>query len=103
MLDNIGQIPAHAARMFQDKEALVFEGRSFPFNELNELIEKFAGGLHGLGIGQGLGELALRDLHVLVGTVNVGELEPHETDSSTLALFLDFGLGHWRGPPWRIG
>jgi long-chain acyl-CoA synthetase len=53
MLDNIGQIPAHAARTFQDKEALVFEGRSFTFNELNELIEKFAGGLHGLGIGQG--------------------------------------------------
>ncbi len=39
--------------MFQDKEALVFEGRSFTFNELNELIEKFAGGLHSLGIGQG--------------------------------------------------
>jgi long-chain acyl-CoA synthetase len=39
--------------MFQDKEALVFEGRSFTFTELNELIEKFAGGLHGLGIDQG--------------------------------------------------
>jgi long-chain acyl-CoA synthetase len=53
MLDHIGQIPAHAARMFQDREALVFEGRSFTFNELNELVEKFAGGLNRLGIEQG--------------------------------------------------
>ena len=53
MLDHIGQLPAHAAQMFQDKEALVFEGRSFTFNQLNEFIEKFAGGLHGLGIRQG--------------------------------------------------
>ena len=40
MLDHIGQIPAHAARSFQDKEALVFAGRSFNFNNLNALIEK---------------------------------------------------------------
>lgn len=53
MLDHIGQIPGHAARTFQDKEALVFEGRSFTFNELNTLIEKLAGGLHNLGIKQG--------------------------------------------------
>jgi long-chain acyl-CoA synthetase len=53
MLDHIGQIPAHAARSFQDKEALVFEGRSFSFNDLNALIEKLAGGLHSLGIAQG--------------------------------------------------
>ena len=31
MLDHIGQIPAHAARSFQDKEALAFESRSFGF------------------------------------------------------------------------
>lgn len=53
MLDHLGQIPAHAARSFQDKEALVFEGRSFSFNDLNILIEKFASGLHSLGIVQG--------------------------------------------------
>ena len=53
MLDHLGQLPAHAARMFQDREALVFEGRSFSFNELNDCIEKFAGGLLDLGIGQG--------------------------------------------------
>ena len=46
MLDQIGQISAHAARKFQDKEALVFEGRSFT---INKLIEKYVGGLHGLG------------------------------------------------------
>ena len=43
MLDHIGQIPAHAARNFQDREALVFEGVSYSFNELNTLIEKTAG------------------------------------------------------------
>ena len=53
MLDHIGQIPAHAARNFQDREALVFEGASYSFNELNTLIEKIAGALHGLGIGEG--------------------------------------------------
>jgi non-ribosomal peptide synthetase component E (peptide arylation enzyme) len=53
MLDHIGQIPAHAARSFRDREALAFEGRSFSFNDLNALIEKLAGGLHSLGIAQG--------------------------------------------------
>ena len=52
MLDHIGQIPAHAAQNFQDKEALVFEGRSFTFNDLNRLIEKTAGALHSLGISE---------------------------------------------------
>ena len=53
MLDHIGQIPAFAARTFQDREALVFEGQSFTFNDLNSLIEKTAGALHSLGIGEG--------------------------------------------------
>ncbi|MEH6527566.1 MAG: AMP-binding protein [Sneathiella sp.] len=53
MRDHIGQIPAHAAQMFQDREALVFEDRSFTFNDLNTLIEKTAGALHSLGIGEG--------------------------------------------------
>ena len=53
MLDHIDQIPAHAALTFKDKEALVFEGQSFTFNDLNVLIEKTAGGLHSLGINQG--------------------------------------------------
>ena len=53
MLDHIGKIPAYAAQTFKDKEALVFEGQSFTFNDLNVLIEKTAGGLHSLGISQG--------------------------------------------------
>ena len=53
MLDHIGQIPDHAAKKFKDKEALVFEGQSFTFYDLNVLIEKTAGGLHSLGIIQG--------------------------------------------------
>ena len=53
MLDHIGQIPDRAAQKFKDKEALVFEGQSFTFNDLNVLIEKTAGGLHSLGISQG--------------------------------------------------
>ena len=50
MLDHIGQIPAAAAAQFGDREALVFEGRSFSFNELNDLVERAAGGLGDLGI-----------------------------------------------------
>ncbi|MBT6202102.1 MAG: AMP-binding protein [Rhodospirillaceae bacterium] len=53
MLDHIGQIPAAAAARFGDREALVFEGRSFSFNELNDLVERAAGGLGDLGIAPG--------------------------------------------------
>jgi len=53
MLDHIGQIPAAAAARFGDREALVFEGRSFSFNELNDLVERAAGGLADLGITPG--------------------------------------------------
>ena len=34
MLDHIVKIPAYAAQTFKDKEALVFEGQSFTFNDL---------------------------------------------------------------------
>ena len=50
MLDHLGQIPAAAARRFSDKEALAFEGRSFSFNKINDLVERAAGGLSDLGI-----------------------------------------------------
>ena len=53
MHDHIGQIPEYAARKFQNREALVFEGQTFTFNELNTLIEQAAGALHSLGIVQG--------------------------------------------------
>jgi hypothetical protein len=40
MLDHIGQIPAHAARSFQDKEALAFEGRSLDPTEERDLYQQ---------------------------------------------------------------
>ena len=53
MLNHIGQIPAAAAFKFSNKDALVFEGRTFSFNEINDLVERAAGGLSDLGIVQG--------------------------------------------------
>jgi long-chain acyl-CoA synthetase len=53
MPDHIGRIPAAAANKFADKEALIFEGRSFSFNEINDLVERAAGGLGDLGIAPG--------------------------------------------------
>ena len=53
MLDHIGQIPAAAAAKFSDRQALVFEERSLSFNDLNDLIERAAGGLSELGIAPG--------------------------------------------------
>ncbi len=53
MLDHLGQVAQAAAEKFGDKEALVFEGRSFSFNELNTMIEAAAGGLAGLGLAKG--------------------------------------------------
>ncbi|MBN4016392.1 long-chain-fatty-acid--CoA ligase [Rhodospirillaceae bacterium AH-315-P19] len=51
MLQTIGQIlPASAAR-FGDKTALIFEGRSFSYNELEQLSNRLANGLRDLGIG----------------------------------------------------
>ena len=53
MLDHIGQIPAVAAVKFSNKDALVFEGRTFSFDEINDLVERAAGGLGDLGIAPG--------------------------------------------------
>ena len=53
MLEHIGQIPAAAAIKFSGKEALVFEGRSFSFNDIHDLVERAAGGLSDLGISPG--------------------------------------------------
>src|SRR6185295_1597610 len=49
---NVGQIAFEAARKFGDREALVFEGRTFTFRELDELIGRAAAGLQGIGIGK---------------------------------------------------
>ena len=53
MLNHIGEVVAAAAEAFGDKEALVFEGRSFTFAELNDLVERAAGGLAGQGVAPG--------------------------------------------------
>ena len=45
MLDHIGQIAQAAADKFGDREALVFEDRSFSFQELNTMVEAAAGGV----------------------------------------------------------
>ena len=53
MLDHLGQVAQAAADKFGDKEALVFEDRSFSFRELNTMIEVAAGGLAELGLVKG--------------------------------------------------
>ena len=53
MINHIGQIPAVAALKFSNKDALVFEGQTFSFNQINDLVERAAGGLSDLGIVQG--------------------------------------------------
>ena len=50
MIDHIGQMPSNAAKKFKNKEALCFEGKSFTFEELSKLIEKFSSSLSSLGI-----------------------------------------------------
>ena len=53
MLNSLGLVLPQAAEKFGDETALVFEGREFSFVELNELSDRMANGLAGLGIGVG--------------------------------------------------
>jgi long-chain acyl-CoA synthetase len=53
MMTQIGQVPAQAAAMFSDKEALVFGERVFTYNDLHQLTEQAAAGLAGLGVSVG--------------------------------------------------
>ena len=53
MLDHLGQVAQAAADKFGDREALVFEERSFSYRELNTMVEAAAGGLAGLGLAKG--------------------------------------------------
>ncbi len=53
MLDHLGQIANAAASKFGGREALLFEGRSFSYIELNNMVEAVAGGLSGLGLSKG--------------------------------------------------
>ncbi len=50
MLDSLGQVLPHAARAFGDRTALVIDGRSFSFRELDELSDALAASLKRMGI-----------------------------------------------------
>ncbi len=53
MLRHLGQAAAIATKKFGDKEALIFEDRSFTFTELNDLVERTAAGLSDAGFRPG--------------------------------------------------
>ena len=53
MLAHLGQVAQAADEQFGDREALVFEGQSLSFRELNAKIEAVAGGLSDLGLTKG--------------------------------------------------
>jgi long-chain acyl-CoA synthetase len=50
MLDSLGQVLPHAASTFGDQTALVIEGRSFSFRELDDLSDALAASLARMGI-----------------------------------------------------
>ncbi|MEM7300901.1 MAG: AMP-binding protein [Pseudomonadota bacterium] len=53
MLTHLGQVASTAAQKFGNNEALVNDGRSFTFNQLNKMVEAAAGGLSDLGLARG--------------------------------------------------
>jgi long-chain acyl-CoA synthetase len=53
MVDALGEILPYAARRYGDKKALVADGRSFSFNELEALSGAFANGLAAAGVAAG--------------------------------------------------
>jgi long-chain acyl-CoA synthetase len=53
MLDSLGQVLPHAVRAFGDRTALVIEGRTFSFRELDELSDALAASLVRMGIRAG--------------------------------------------------
>ena len=53
MLDSLGQVLPHAVRAFGDRTALVIDGRSFSFRELDDLSDSLAASLVKMGISAG--------------------------------------------------
>src|SRR5574341_187667 len=49
----LGDIPRRGARIFADKEALVFEGARFTYRQLDERVNRLAHALLGLGCEKG--------------------------------------------------
>ena len=52
-ITHLGQAARRAADRFGSKEALVFDGRRFTFDALNDLVERAAAGLAAAGVGKG--------------------------------------------------
>lgn len=50
---NIAHNVERGQRFFPNKVALIFEGKSFTYKELDQLANRIANGLHGLGISRG--------------------------------------------------
>ena len=53
MLQHLGEVLPRAARRFGDKTALVIEGRSFSYRELERLSNRLANALTGMGVAPG--------------------------------------------------
>ncbi|MEN8197107.1 MAG: AMP-binding protein, partial [Pseudomonadota bacterium] len=53
MLTSLGEVTSHAAASFGDKTALVFEGKSFSFNEIDAMASRLANGLTAKGVTPG--------------------------------------------------
>ena len=53
MLETLGEALPASARRFGDKTALITGGRSFSFHELNQLSNRLANGLRGIGVEAG--------------------------------------------------
>ena len=53
MLETLGEVLPASARRFGDRTALVTGGRRLTFNELNELSNRLANGLRGIGVEAG--------------------------------------------------
>ncbi|MCC6008311.1 MAG: AMP-binding protein [Rhodobacteraceae bacterium] len=52
-ITHLGQAARRGADRFGSKEALVFDGRRFTFDALNDLVERAAAGLAAAGVGKG--------------------------------------------------
>ena len=53
MLSSIGSIPLEASKRFGNKTALILADRSISYNELEDLTNRFANALVGLGVKPG--------------------------------------------------
>jgi len=55
---NIAEHIERGAKFFPHNEALIFEGKSFTYKQLNELVNRAANGLQGLGVKRGIALLS---------------------------------------------